>query len=212
LLVALSIPRYLNDHERSAFYESLGLNTTEFNQHVIIETNKTTERIFPAVPDVEHPDFFVRMDRLVQLNKKVSGQPAEGGVEHQAWLVLLLLMLLLLLMPLARSSTPRVAWSCATAHTASTWLAFRLTLVLFCRTMCDRLLACIIFAADLSLLLLEHPQVIEVGRSDLPGPLKALARAPYVERMVAEIFQIFIMKPIDCGSFDLQDNQGQLVY
>jgi magnesium-protoporphyrin IX monomethyl ester (oxidative) cyclase len=122
--LSVYITMYLNDHERSAFYESLGLNTTEFNQHVIIETNKTTERIFPAVPDVEHPDFFVRMDRLVQLNKKV----------------------------------------------------------------------------------------IEVGRSDLPGPLKALARAPYVERMVAEIFQIFIMKPIDCGSFDLQDNQGQLVY
>jgi hypothetical protein len=38
---------------------------------VIIETNKTTERIFPAVPDVEHPDFFKRMDRLVELNTKV---------------------------------------------------------------------------------------------------------------------------------------------
>lgn len=46
----------------------------QFNQHVIIETNKTTERIFPAVPDVEHPDFFKRMDKLVELNTKVGGR------------------------------------------------------------------------------------------------------------------------------------------
>lgn len=46
---------------------------SQFNQHVIIETNKTTERIFPAVPDVEHPEFFVKMDKLVQLNNKVRG-------------------------------------------------------------------------------------------------------------------------------------------
>lgn len=46
----------------------------------------------------------------------------------------------------------------------------------------------------------------------MPGPLKALARAPYVERMIAEIFQIFIMSPKDVGSFDLASNQEALVY
>jgi hypothetical protein len=51
----------------------------QFNQHVIIETNKTTERIFPAVPDVEHPDFFTRMDRLVELNGKVRGGWGDKG-------------------------------------------------------------------------------------------------------------------------------------
>ncbi|WIA36964.1 hypothetical protein OEZ86_008201 [Tetradesmus obliquus] len=122
--LSVYITMYLNDHQRSAFYESLGLNTTQFNQHVIIETNKTTERIFPAVPDVEHPEFFTKMDELVKLNNKV----------------------------------------------------------------------------------------IEIGNSDMPAPLKALARAPYVERMIAGIFQIFIMKPIDCGSFDLEANQTQLSY
>jgi magnesium-protoporphyrin IX monomethyl ester (oxidative) cyclase len=122
--LSVYITMYLNDHQRSAFYESLGLNTTQFNQHVIIETNKTTERIFPAVPDVEHPDFFKKMDRLVELNNKV----------------------------------------------------------------------------------------IEIGQSDLPGPVKALARAPYVERMIAGIFQIFIMTPKDVGSYDLQANQSQLSY
>lgn len=65
------ITMYLNDHQRSAFYEQCGLNTTQFNQHVIRETNATTQRIFPEVPNVLSPDYFPRMDRLVGLNNQV---------------------------------------------------------------------------------------------------------------------------------------------
>ena len=70
---------YLNDHSRSAFYELLGLNTTQFNRHVIIETNKTTERIFPEVPDTDDPSFWPRMDRLVELNTQLAAVSKEGG-------------------------------------------------------------------------------------------------------------------------------------
>lgn len=45
--LSVYVTMYLNDHQRSAFYESLGLNTTQFNQHVIHETNRTTATIFP---------------------------------------------------------------------------------------------------------------------------------------------------------------------
>eukprot|EP00669_Euglena_mutabilis_P006817 TRINITY_DN22_c0_g1_i2.p1 TRINITY_DN22_c0_g1~~TRINITY_DN22_c0_g1_i2.p1 ORF type:complete len:497 (+),score=153.01 TRINITY_DN22_c0_g1_i2:22-1491(+) len=65
------ITMYLNDHQRSKFYEQCGLNTTQFNQHVIRETNATTARIFPAVPNVLAPDYFPKMDKLVELNGKV---------------------------------------------------------------------------------------------------------------------------------------------
>ena len=37
---------------------------------MIIETNKTTARIFPEVPDCETPEFWERMERLIVLNKK----------------------------------------------------------------------------------------------------------------------------------------------
>jgi len=70
--LSVYITMYLNDHSRDAFYSALGMNTTQFNQHVIIETNKTTARIFPAVPDTEHPEFFVKMDKLVELNTKLA--------------------------------------------------------------------------------------------------------------------------------------------
>ena len=50
--LSVYVTMYLNDHQRDAFYSSLGMNTTQFNQHVIIETNKTTARIFPEVSAV----------------------------------------------------------------------------------------------------------------------------------------------------------------
>ncbi|KIZ05236.1 magnesium-protoporphyrin IX monomethylester (oxidative) cyclase [Monoraphidium neglectum] len=124
--LSVYITMYLNDNQRSAFYESIGMNTKLFNQHVIIETNKSTERLFPAVPDVESPEFFMRMDRLVEYNSKL----------------------------------------------------------------------------------------VALGKSDLPAPLQSLARLPIIERMVAEIFQIFIMKPKDCGSVDMLPaaEQAQVMY
>ncbi|KAK9907485.1 hypothetical protein WJX75_004491 [Coccomyxa subellipsoidea] len=69
--LSVYVTMYLNDHQRSAFYESLGLNTTQFNRHVIIETNKTTARIFPEVPDCETPEFWDHMEKLIVLNKKL---------------------------------------------------------------------------------------------------------------------------------------------
>ncbi|GIL47678.1 hypothetical protein Vafri_4440 [Volvox africanus] len=122
--LSVYITMYLNDHQRDAFYSSLGLNTTVFNQHVIIETNKSTERIFPAVPDVENPEFFKKMDLLVKYNS----------------------------------------------------------------------------------------QVVNIGKMNLPEPVKALMRLPLLERMVAEVFQIFIMTPKDCGSYDFAENKTALVY
>eukprot|EP00216_Chloropicon_sp_CCMP2111_P003541 CAMPEP_0198241868 /NCGR_PEP_ID=MMETSP1446-20131203/6912_1 /TAXON_ID=1461542 ORGANISM="Unidentified sp, Strain CCMP2111" /NCGR_SAMPLE_ID=MMETSP1446 /ASSEMBLY_ACC=CAM_ASM_001112 /LENGTH=412 /DNA_ID=CAMNT_0043924771 /DNA_START=33 /DNA_END=1271 /DNA_ORIENTATION=+ len=77
--LSVYITMYLNDHQRTAFYETVGLNTTQFNKHVIIETNKTTERIFSAVPDVEHPDFFPKMDQLVVLNAELLKLGKEGN-------------------------------------------------------------------------------------------------------------------------------------
>ncbi|KAG1657673.1 hypothetical protein FOA52_013767 [Chlamydomonas sp. UWO 241] len=122
--LSVYITMYLNDNQRDAFYSSLGLNTQQFNQHVIIETNKTTMRIFPEVPDVESPDFFKRLDYLVELNTKV----------------------------------------------------------------------------------------INIGKMDLPGPVKMLMKAPFVERMIAEIFQIFVSTPVKCGSVDVEADMAELAY
>ncbi|VAH76246.1 unnamed protein product [Triticum turgidum subsp. durum] len=69
--LSVYITMYLNDCQRSAFYEGIGLNTKEFDMHVIYETNRTTARIFPAVPDVENPEFKRKLDRMVDINLKI---------------------------------------------------------------------------------------------------------------------------------------------
>eukprot|EP00897_Mesotaenium_endlicherianum_P002189 jgi/Mesen1/1999/ME000147S01097 len=66
--LSVYVTMYLNDQQRSSFYETLGLNTRQFDMHVIIETNKTTARIFPAVLDVENPNFQKKLDKLVEYN------------------------------------------------------------------------------------------------------------------------------------------------
>lgn len=40
-------------------------------RHVIIETNKTTARIFPQVPNCEVPVFWDRMEALIRCNKRL---------------------------------------------------------------------------------------------------------------------------------------------
>nr|AGV54304.1 magnesium-protoporphyrin IX monomethyl ester [Phaseolus vulgaris] len=69
--LSVYVTMYLNDCQRTDFYEGIGLNTKEFDMHVIIETNRTTARIFPAVLDVENPEFKRKLDRMVEINQKI---------------------------------------------------------------------------------------------------------------------------------------------
>ncbi|RVX04951.1 Magnesium-protoporphyrin IX monomethyl ester [oxidative] cyclase, chloroplastic [Vitis vinifera] len=69
--LSVYVTMYLNDCQRTDFYEGIGLNTKEFDMHVIIETNRTTARIFPAVLDVENPEFKRKLDRMVEINQQL---------------------------------------------------------------------------------------------------------------------------------------------
>ena len=63
---------YLNDVQRSGFYASLGLDAREYDKHVIDKTNETAGRVFPVVLDVEHPDFYKRLEKCVSNNEKLT--------------------------------------------------------------------------------------------------------------------------------------------
>ena len=66
-------PKFLCRGERCRGQSSLsspGMRLkSELRRHVIIETNKTTARIFPEVPDCETPEFWDHMEKLIVLNK-----------------------------------------------------------------------------------------------------------------------------------------------
>lgn len=71
-LLSVFATMYLNDIQRSGFYESLGLNTREFEVHVINKTNESSAKVFPVVLDVNKPEFYERLEVCVRNNEKLT--------------------------------------------------------------------------------------------------------------------------------------------
>ena len=79
-LLSVFATMYLNDVQRFHFYESLGLDAREYDKLVIKETNNTAGRVFPVVLDVEHPDFYSRLEKCVANNEKLSVIARSNGL------------------------------------------------------------------------------------------------------------------------------------
>mgnify|MGYP001793740117 FL=1 len=71
-LLSVFATHSLTVHERSTFYEMLGLDATEFDTAVVRETNNTSARAFPVILNVDHPEFFKRLDRCADRNLKLK--------------------------------------------------------------------------------------------------------------------------------------------
>lgn len=71
-LLSVFATMYLNDIQRTKFYESLGLNTREFEYEVIKQTNATAGRVFPVMLDIEKPEFYERLEVCVKNNEKLT--------------------------------------------------------------------------------------------------------------------------------------------
>eukprot|EP00894_Picocystis_sp_ML_P002131 jgi/Pico_ML_1/52648/g3325.t1 len=115
---------YLNDHQRSSFYEALGMDTTKFNMHVLHETNKTVGRVFPQVIDTYNPEFKERLDNMVAMSKQLSA----------------------------------------------------------------------------------------IGESDALEVVKSLQKLPIIANFVGELLALFLMKPVDGGTYDMASNETALTY
>ena len=77
-LLSVFATHSLTVHERAKFYDMLGLDAAEFDVEVIRQTNNTSARAFPVILDVDHPDFFKRLDRCADRNLKLK-EIAEGS-------------------------------------------------------------------------------------------------------------------------------------
>lgn len=62
----------LTVHERSDFYTAIGLDAKEFDRTVIRNTNETSARAFPEILNVDHPEFFSRLELCSDYNLKIS--------------------------------------------------------------------------------------------------------------------------------------------
>jgi magnesium-protoporphyrin IX monomethyl ester (oxidative) cyclase len=71
-LLSVFATMFLNDIQRTRFYESLGFNTREFEYQVIKKTNESASKVFPIKLDVEHPEFYSRLEVCIKNNEKLS--------------------------------------------------------------------------------------------------------------------------------------------
>jgi len=65
-------PGSVKVHERAKFYEMLGLDATEFDTQVVRKTNETAARAFPVSLNVDHPQFFPRLERSAARNLNIK--------------------------------------------------------------------------------------------------------------------------------------------
>ena len=64
--------------------ESLGLDAREYDKYVIKQTNETAGWVFPVVLNVDHPDFYRRLEKCVANNEKltaIAASDAPGAVK-----------------------------------------------------------------------------------------------------------------------------------
>lgn len=71
-LLSVFVTMYLNDIQRGKFYACLGLDARQYDIDVIRKTNETAGRVFPVILNVDHPEFFQRLDKCTENNQKLS--------------------------------------------------------------------------------------------------------------------------------------------
>jgi magnesium-protoporphyrin IX monomethyl ester (oxidative) cyclase len=76
-LLSVFATMYINDSQRSYFYSAIGLDSKQFDKHVIRKTNQSAGTLFPIIYDTEHPKFFELLEQcsndnlqLVEIDKE----------------------------------------------------------------------------------------------------------------------------------------------
>jgi magnesium-protoporphyrin IX monomethyl ester (oxidative) cyclase len=62
---------YLNDIQRADFYSTIGLDSRQFDCHVIRKTNQSSGTLFPVILDVDHPRFFPLLEKCSGNNQNL---------------------------------------------------------------------------------------------------------------------------------------------
>uniref|UniRef100_A0A1G4NR77 Magnesium-protoporphyrin IX monomethyl ester [oxidative] cyclase n=1 Tax=Helminthora furcellata TaxID=1884666 RepID=A0A1G4NR77_9FLOR len=70
-LLSVFATMYLNDFQRTDFYNAIGLDARQYDIQVIRKTNESAARIFPIALDVDNPHFFQLLDECAQQNNNL---------------------------------------------------------------------------------------------------------------------------------------------
>ena len=78
-LLSVFATHTLTVHERADFYASVGLDAQEYDREVIRKTNETSARAFPTILNVDHPQFFKRLERCADRNEELKAIEASNA-------------------------------------------------------------------------------------------------------------------------------------
>jgi magnesium-protoporphyrin IX monomethyl ester (oxidative) cyclase len=70
-LLSVFATMYLNDIQRADFYATIGLDTKQFDLHVIRKTNQSAGTLFPIIMDTDHPQFVPLLDKCSEANQNL---------------------------------------------------------------------------------------------------------------------------------------------
>nr|YP_010904096.1 magnesium protoporphyrin IX monomethyl ester cyclase [Caulacanthus ustulatus]WCH57347.1 magnesium protoporphyrin IX monomethyl ester cyclase [Caulacanthus ustulatus] len=70
-LLSVFVTMYLNDFQRSEFYQIIGLDPRQYDIQVIRKTNESASRIFPIALNIDTPEFFQYLDDCATQNKRL---------------------------------------------------------------------------------------------------------------------------------------------
>ena len=80
-LLSVFVTMYLNDLQRTDFYSTIGLDSKQFDLHVIRKTNQSSGALFPVILDVDHPDFVRLLDQCATANQNLIDIEKQDNLE-----------------------------------------------------------------------------------------------------------------------------------
>lgn len=78
--LAVYATMYVRDHQRTALYEAMQMDPTEYDFQVFRITNAISKQVFPVLLDIENPRFRAGLERLLNLNNRMERARAQGGL------------------------------------------------------------------------------------------------------------------------------------
>lgn len=79
-LIAVYSTMYVRDHSRPKLYEALGMDPTEFDFQVFAITTEISRQIFPLTVNTDDPRFRRGLEKLLEINRKVTEAKTKGGL------------------------------------------------------------------------------------------------------------------------------------
>jgi magnesium-protoporphyrin IX monomethyl ester (oxidative) cyclase len=79
-LTAVFSTMWVRDHQRPAFHEALGVDTTWYGQEVFRKTSEISRQVFPITLDIDHPRWIPTLNRLEAASRQIDAGKKQGGL------------------------------------------------------------------------------------------------------------------------------------